>query len=283
MLLAGQSLEETQWTVDGPSECLMPAAGAAGPFRTSLRWNAAVDRLSGAAERHSTACTEFRAGAGLWTVASFVDEAARDRWSDPVRAAFRWLADAGFGGERSRGWGRSDAPEFQDGMLPDLILSGRRPKLAPSGEPDLTAVETARPDEANQEGAGASAGSDGVSGNGQPDPPAESITERSVEPSQPSGAPAGSSIRAHWLLSLFAPSPADSVDWSRGSYTLLSRSGRVAGSGELKKYLQMVCEGSVLYSQEAPRGSAPDVAPDGSPHPVYRAGFAVSIPLPEAA
>jgi hypothetical protein len=63
-LLAGQALDETLWTVDGPSECLMPAAGASGPFRTSLRWNAAVDRLSGAAERHSTACTEFRAGAG---------------------------------------------------------------------------------------------------------------------------------------------------------------------------------------------------------------------------
>jgi len=31
-----------------------------------------------------------------------------------------------------------------------------------------------------------------------------------------------------------------------------------------------------------PRGSAPDVAPDGFPHPVYRAGCAVAIPIPQA-
>ena len=62
-LLAGQALDENHWTVDGMSECLVPA-GRPGPFRTGVRWSAAVDRLTGASERHSTACIEFREGAG---------------------------------------------------------------------------------------------------------------------------------------------------------------------------------------------------------------------------
>ena len=76
----------------------------------------------------------------------------------------------------------------------------------------------------------------------------------------------------------------DTVDWRRGNYTVLARGGRVdspAGSGELKKQIQMVAEGSVVYAETAPRGSAADVAPDGFAHPVFRAGFAVAIPLPE--
>jgi len=35
----------------------------------------------------------------------------------------------------------------------------------------------------------------------------------------------------------------------------------------------------VLFAVSVPRGSATDVAPDGFAHPVYRAGFAVAIPL----
>jgi hypothetical protein len=62
----------------------------------------------------------------------------------------------------------------------------------------------------------------------------------------------------------------------------MTRGGRVDASGELKRQLPMVAEGSVLYAASSPRGSAPDVAPDGHAHPVFRAGFAVSIPLPEA-
>ena len=219
-LLAGAALDENQWSIDGPSGCLVPA-GRSGPFRTGIRWNVAVDRLAGSTERHSTGCLEFRSGAGLWTVISFADDAARDQWADRLKAAFRWLADSGFGGERSRGWGRSEAPEFTDGQLPEMIL-----EVGPSG-----------------------------------------------------AAP-----HAQWLLSLFTPSSADSVDWARGSYSVMERGGRVesaAGSGELKKYIQMVAEGSVLYSDAALRGAAPDVAPDGFAHPVFRAGFALSIPLPE--
>jgi CRISPR type III-A-associated RAMP protein Csm4 len=127
-IVAGQRLDENHWSVDGPSECLVPA-GSHGPFRTSVRWNAAVDRLSGLTERHSTGCIEFHPDAGLWTVVSFVDEEAHARWLEPVKAAFRLLADTGFGGERSRGWGRAETPEFIDGILPDMILGpvGQRP------------------------------------------------------------------------------------------------------------------------------------------------------------
>src|SRR6516165_8940861 len=123
-ILGGHGLDESHWSIDGPSECLVPA-GRPGPFRMGVRWNAAVDRLSGATERHSTACIEFRSGAGLWAVVSFDGDAARERWADPVKAAFRLLADSGFGGERSRGWGRSEAPEFIEGVLPEMILGSR--------------------------------------------------------------------------------------------------------------------------------------------------------------
>jgi CRISPR/Cas system CSM-associated protein Csm4 (group 5 of RAMP superfamily) len=91
-------------------------------------------------------------------------------------------------------------------------------------------------------------------------------------------------LQAHWLLSLFTPAADDTVDWARGSYTVLARGGRIdspSGSGELKKQIQMVAEGSVLYADVAPLGAAADVAPDGFAHPVFRAGFALAIPLPE--
>ena len=111
-----------------------------------------------------------------------------------------------------------------------------------------------------------------------PDPDPEPL------PAAPATAEAAApSLTAHWLLSVFSPAAADAVEWTRGSYTLLARGGRVdspAGSGALKKQLQMVSEGSVLYAAAAPYGAAPDVAPNGFAHPVFRAGFALSIPLP---
>jgi hypothetical protein len=42
----------------------------------------------------------------------------------------------------------------------------------------------------------------------------------------------------------------------------------------------MVAEGSVLVSQAPLRGAARDVAPQDFAHPVYRAGFALAIPIP---
>lgn len=498
-LLAGQTLDGNHWAVDGPSECLVPA-GRPGPFRTGVRFSAAVDRLTGATERHSTACIEFRAGSGLWAIVSFRDEAARARWSDPVRAAFRLLADSGFGGERSRGWGRSEAPEFIEGTLPDMILPKpeapaplptepepagplaasveARPELAPLamtretaepaeaapaenalpaeavGEqpnPEATAGQPAAPETAPVESAPAPAAESAeaaspaeskVAATAEPSaepgaapaaqeppaapaeaaPPAESNVAATAEPpaepelgaepatpeppteaaaaptagpreaapavqtqqsgaeplaapeaapvqfvvpvepvmaqpqvegAEPESAPpvepvsaqpdaeasaeppaapveaespaeaasaqaeAGAEPRpqppspppaleppspnpepkateslapgprppapAFWLLSLFTPAASDAVDWRRGNYTLLARGGRIdspAGSGELKKQLNMVAEGSVLLAASAPCGHAPDVAPEGFAHPVFRAGFALSIPLP---
>jgi hypothetical protein len=126
----------------------------------------------------------------------------------------------------------------------------------------------------------------GASGNGSTaeapvDPAPEFVPEARTLPDEV--APASDS-KPHWLLSLYIPGAADFVDWSRGQYSMISRSGRVdspAGSGELKKQVNMVAEGSVLYAAAPLTGAASDVAPDGFAHPVYRAGFAVAIALPE--
>jgi hypothetical protein len=246
-LLSGQVLDEDHWSIDGPSECLVPV-GRPGPFRPAVRSAGAVDRLTGAVERHATACIEFVRGAGLWTVVSFADEQQQEIWNGPVRAAFRMLADSGFGGERGRGWGRSQDPEFIEGALPDMILPPR-------------AVATVEPEPAAE---GEEAGA--------PKEPAASPKE--------TGVPAGVS---HWLLSLFSPGAEDAIDWSRGNYSVVARGGRIespARRGELKKQVNMIAEGSVLVAGNAPQGASPDVAPDGFPHPVYRAGFALAIPLP---
>jgi CRISPR type III-A-associated RAMP protein Csm4 len=228
-LVAGRSLSEDAWYVDGPSGCLLPedARFHSGPFRMVTRSHAAVDRLrTGVIDVHRTACLEFAPRAGLWAAVRFADEAAREQWLKPVQGALRLLADTGLGGERSLGWGRSEEPEFFEGALPDLILGSARPQPANGDDP----VET-----------------------------------------------------AYWLLSLFNPSPEDAVDWRRGGYSLVTRGGRVespSGSGDSKKLVRMVEEGSVLAAARDPRGSAPDVAPEGFAHPVYRAGFAVAIPIP---
>ncbi len=228
-LLAEDTPDEDRWIVDGLSECLLPSDRPRGPFRPSLRSNIAVDRLMGNIEAHATACVEFSDGAGMWAAAAFAGEEARLRWSEPVRAAFRLLAESGFGGRRSHGWGRCAMPDFVDGLLPDLIL---------------------------------------------PPPPSPSVGEGESTP-----APSES---AFWLLSLFSPSPEDVVYWDRGSYSLVTRGGRVespASWGALKKLSRMVAEGSVLLADAPVRGVAQNVAPDGFPHPVYRAGFAFAIPI----
>jgi hypothetical protein len=116
----------------------------------------------------------------------------------------------------------------------------------------------------------------------QPAPESIPVPGQAEAPAPPAPAPGFENARPHWLLSLFAPAPTDQVDWKRGNYAVLSRGGRVespAGSGELKKQVHMVAEGSVLFAAPALRGAAADVAPDGFAHPVYRAGFAVAIPL----
>lgn len=109
----------------------------------------------------------------------------------------------------------------------------------------------------------------------------EDLAETAEEP-----APEEEAIPTHqawWMLSLFTPNATDQVDWARGKYTLMVRSGRVesaARHGDLKTPANMIQEGSVLVADAEPRGSAHNVAPESFPHPVYRAGFAVAIPIP---
>lgn len=84
-----------------------------------------------------------------------------------------------------------------------------------------------------------------------------------------------------WLLSLYSPDDSDAVDWAAGDYTTTMRGGWTAGAGGVgaKKQVRMVAEGSVLVAPKL-RGRSVDVAPDGYPHPVYRAGFALAVPAP---
>ena len=101
-------VDASRWSVDGASECLLPV-GVSAPFEVSLRSAAAVDRITGSTEPHRTACLEFAPGAGFWGLVD-TDEI----WEPRVKSALRLLADSGFGGERSRGWGRAAEPEFSD-------------------------------------------------------------------------------------------------------------------------------------------------------------------------
>jgi CRISPR type III-A-associated RAMP protein Csm4 len=159
---------------------------------------------------------EFSPNAGFWTIAAFKDDAARETWEGPVKGALRLLGDSGFGGERSRGWGRAEIE------LPDYTAG-------PISVPEIGG-ET-----------------------------------------------------AWWLLSLFHPAADDTIDWTRGNYSVTTRSGRVesdAGWGEPKRNTRMIAEGSVLVASSEPRGSAVDVAPNGFAHPVYRSGYALALPIP---
>jgi CRISPR type III-A-associated RAMP protein Csm4 len=217
-VLTGKPLSEDAWVIDGESECLLPSSLPVGSalFRSSVRSSAAVDRAGEGVTPHSSACLEFTPGSGLWFIAEFSSDTALDQWSRRFQTAVRLLADSGFGGGRSRGWGRAETPEFTDN--PSLLQS------APDG------VET-----------------------------------------------------GHWMLSLFHPTENDNIDWQRGDYSLTTRGGRIesdAGWGEMKKNTRMVAEGSVLVANEQLTGAAPDVAPDGFEHPVYRSGFAVSLRVP---
>jgi CRISPR type III-A-associated RAMP protein Csm4 len=116
-LLASKTLSEEGWTVDPASECLVPMNAPGGPFRVAVRSSAAVDRSGAGVVAHSTACIEFAPGGGLWAAAEFSDDAARETWGAKVQGAIRLLADSGFGGERSRGWGRAEV-SFSDDALP---------------------------------------------------------------------------------------------------------------------------------------------------------------------
>jgi hypothetical protein len=373
-----------------------------------------VDRVTRAAvDVHTTACLEFSPGCGLWFLVGFASREARERWAGPVKTALRLLADTGFGGERSQGWGRSEMPEFVDGDLTGFMLPARKPKppraaviatpavaelqspavenpsptvadplpsrdgdgavpeetaesrasvepladargAEPSkdaGEAEMTGTpgeEPTPPDDAEDDAASPLTNEpvaeepappdDAASVSEEPitevpaaeneeevpqpvaeEPAAELIATESTEEAAPAapaaevpqaGAPAAEeraeeefveedlvaessdesaaaepipAQQAWWMLSLFSPNAADQVDWTRGKYALVVRSGRIesaARHGDLKTPANMIQEGSVLVSDTEPRGGARNVAPESFPHPVYRAGFALAIPIP---
>jgi hypothetical protein len=382
-----------------------------------------VDRLDpGKYEVHRTACLEFAPNAGLWFVAEFAGPEARLAWEPRVVAAVRLLADSGFGGRRSIGWGHADIVDVQDGSLAELVLGTRRPPeppplpppapvpvttepitepvqaaviAPPAIEPLLlepipvppspiepapdepSPVEPAPPEPGSVESAPAESApaeppslatapveltpvepasaeptpSAPASTEPKPDeptpveptpteptptepaptepappeptptepapieptpaepPPAEPapvtpLPELPPEPLQPvtpslaavetadaaaAAAPAVAAAlptptpTAWWLISVYAPAPEDAIEWTRGAYSLITRSGRVDsphGAGQLKKTMRMVEEGSLLFAPSAPRGLAADVSPDGFPHSVFRAGYAVALPVP---
>jgi CRISPR type III-A-associated RAMP protein Csm4 len=214
-LVADQTIDDNRWIVDGECQCMIPSGE--GPFRIGLRTAAGIDRLNPAAtDPHTTACIEFGRDAGLWTMVVFSTDEARERWQRRVASAFRLLADSGFGGERSLGWGRSEDPRWK--WSPEVSFE--------------------------------------------------------IAPETPVG---------YWLLSLYAPAGSDAVDWKTGNYTTATRTGRVESAtnwGALKSPTVMIAEGSVIVATAPPYGEARDVAPPDFPHPVYRSGFAVAIPVP---
>jgi len=104
--------DDSRWMIDGPTGCLLPL-GAAPPFAVAVRGAAAVDRLTGQTVPHRTACLEFAPDAGWWGLV----EIDNPSWEPRVRGALRLLADSGFGGERSLGWGRATDLDLSDAGL----------------------------------------------------------------------------------------------------------------------------------------------------------------------
>jgi len=88
---------------------------------------------------------------------------------------------------------------------------------------------------------------------------------------------------AWWLLSLLSPAESDDVQWASGNYQVALRSGRVGsvtGGGRGKLSSRLLAEGSVIVTGKPPMGCVRNVAPEGCPHPVFRAGYAVALPIP---
>jgi CRISPR type III-A-associated RAMP protein Csm4 len=126
-LLTGQPILADQWLPDPESGCLLRRdRPSSSPFRVVVRTTAAVDRLTRTSDEiKPLACVEFEQSAGLWTVARFAGPVEEQAWSGRVQASLRLLSDSGFGGGRSRGWGQTQAAEFQAGSWPGILL----PKL----------------------------------------------------------------------------------------------------------------------------------------------------------
>ncbi|MBV9300724.1 MAG: hypothetical protein JOY62_09300 [Acidobacteriaceae bacterium] len=126
-LFTGETILADQWIADPESGCLLRRDRPnASPFRRTVRNFTPVDRLTKrGTHSDACACVEFEPGSGVWAVARFADQSAEAAWKERLKAAFRLLADTGFGGRRSSGWGQMDAPEFREGTWPHLVF----PKL----------------------------------------------------------------------------------------------------------------------------------------------------------
>ncbi len=138
-ILMGENILADQWIVDPESGCLLRRdRPSSSPFRALTRTAAAVDRITeSAAHVTSSACVEFEPGSGFWTIARFADADAESTWSARLQGAFRLLADTGFGARRSSGWGRADAPQFQPGSWPALLMPKLNRTLNGDAEPGL--------------------------------------------------------------------------------------------------------------------------------------------------
>ena len=133
------------------------------------------------------------------------------RWNPPSGC---WPIPASAASGRVAG-AAARRPEFVEGVLPDLIFSP-----SPAAAKPVEKIEDAAPN-----------GRRVLVGAGRVAAPA-----------------AASALQAYWLLSLFAPTAGDGIEWERGAYSLVARGGRVESpvrSGELKKLQNMVSEGSV--------------------------------------
>lgn len=126
-LLLGQRILAEQWTSDAESGCLLRRdRPQSSPFRTIMRTHVAVDRLGTGTEAHSHAGVEFEPDSGLWGVAVFDSETAAEQWKAPLLAGLRLVADTGFGGRRSNGWGQISKFRTQEAAWPQVLL----PKLS---------------------------------------------------------------------------------------------------------------------------------------------------------
>ncbi len=126
-LITGQPVLADQWAIDAESGCLLRRdRPSQSPFRFSSRPRVAVDRLTSVSQQADhAACVEFENGSGLWLTVRFESTEFASLWGDRIRAAFRLLADTGFGGRRAAGWGQTAEPEWQTGTWPTLLM----PKL----------------------------------------------------------------------------------------------------------------------------------------------------------
>lgn len=133
-VLTGESIVADQWIPDAESGCLLRRDRPnSSPFRVLTRTTAAVDRLAhSTASVTSFACVEFEPGSGFWTAVRYASPAAESTWHNKIESAFRLLADTGFGGRRSIGWGRTQALEYQHGLWPGLMMP-KLDKLSPNG------------------------------------------------------------------------------------------------------------------------------------------------------